>query len=391
MTEQIIPAAPETPPPNISYLRLFSIFFRIGLTTFGGGFSMATVLRHEMVLKRRWLSEKDFIDTLAIATSVPGAVAVNLAFFEGIRLRGFWGGMVAATGQILPSLLVILIIAKFAVSYFSHPPVAAFLKGAAIAVAGQIAFAALTFARKLRIHWQNFFACGLGLIILGLGFHPVWALLAAALAGYALMQEGMARHEWTNEEELRLLGLISDMAAPELVEDTPEEEVQSLIRRRKDVVKDQFDIILEKCDVLDLDRRINRGEFFSLAAQNLAHKLDLDIQTLEWSLKTQEDAKSTVLNKWLAIPHVIVEGEGNFEMLLVRCRKGIPFSPRAGNVKALFVLAGSVDERNFYLCALATMAQITRSPGFLERWLHAKNPQELKNLILSIKGREMDR
>ena len=137
---------PEEKAPEISCAHLFLIFFRMGLTTFGGGFSMATVLRHEMVLKRQWLSERDFLDTLAVASSVPGAVAVNLAFLEGSRLRGLPGGMAAAAGQICPSILVILVIAKFAASYFEEPRVAAFLKGAAIAVAGQIAFAALSFA-----------------------------------------------------------------------------------------------------------------------------------------------------------------------------------------------------------------------------------------------------
>ena len=391
MTEHDTCSSEKIPSPDISLLQLFLIFSRIGLTTFGGGFSMATVLRHEMVLKRRWLSEKDFLDTLTIATSVPGAVAVNLAFLEGSRLRGLSGAMAAAAGQICPSVLVILGIAAFAVSTFEQPLVSAFLKGAAIAVAGQIAFAALTFARTLRLHWQNLLICGLGLGILSLGFHPIWAILATACGGYVMMHERMAKREWTNEEELHFLGLVNEIVSPELAEHATGKELQSTIRRRREVIKDQFDMVLEKCSVMDLEHSMDLEEFFALASEELARKLDMETTTLAWSLKTREAARSTALYPWMAIPQVVVEDEERFEMLLVRSRRGITFSDSAKKVKAIFVLVGSMDETNFYLCALATIAQIAGSPGFLERWLRVRNPQKLRDLVLSVKKAEMGR
>jgi chromate transport protein ChrA/mannitol/fructose-specific phosphotransferase system IIA component (Ntr-type) len=370
-------------------LRLFLTFFRIGLTTFGGGFSMATVLRHEIVLKRRWISEREFLNTLSTATSVPGAVAVNLAFLEGSRLRGLRGGIVAAAGQICPSILVILLIAQFAVPYFDHPMVSAFLKGAAIAVTGQIAFAAVTFARRLRPHWQNALACGLGLAVVGLGFHPVWAIIIAACAGYLMMRERMARREWTDEDELKLLGLINGVVSRELAGDSSREDVADTIRKRNDVVRDRFDTIIQKCHVLDLDRLTSLEEFFDLAAGELAQQLNMNPETLSSALKRREIESSTVLNQWLAVPHVIVDSEEVFEILMVRSRKGVYFSDHARRVNAIFILAGSIDERNFYLCALAAIAQITGSVGFLEQWFQAKDPQELKDAVLSAKRMEM--
>ena len=177
----------------ISCARLFLIFSKIGLTTFGGGFSMAAVLRHELVLKRAWLTEREFFDTLSTATAVPGAVAINLAFMQGWKARGYRGAIAAATGTMLPSVVILLLIARFATPYFDHPLVASFLKGAGIAVAAQIAFASYTFARNLRVHWQNIFACGLGLGLLIIGLHPVFAVLAGASVGYLLMHERMTR------------------------------------------------------------------------------------------------------------------------------------------------------------------------------------------------------
>lgn len=162
---------------------------------------MATVLRHELVLKRKWLTEKEFINMLSIATSVPGAIAVNLAFLEGRRLRGLPGGIAAAAGTMCPSIVIFLLIAKFAAPYFDRPAVAAFLKGCAAAVAGQIAFAAFAFARKLRHHWQNAAVCGLGLLMVAMGLHPVWAIAATAAVGYLLMRKPMTPPDTADGED----------------------------------------------------------------------------------------------------------------------------------------------------------------------------------------------
>ncbi len=186
---------------HVSHLRLFGVFFRIGLITLGGGFGMAPILRHELVLKRRWITEEEFIGTLSTATAVPGAVAVNLAFLEGRRMRGFMVGITAAVGTMCPSILIILLIARFAAPYFEHPAVVAFLKGCAIAVAGQIAFAALVFVRRLRLHWKNVVVCVVGLFILGMKIHPVWAVSVAAVLGCLLMRERMMRDDTTDSDE----------------------------------------------------------------------------------------------------------------------------------------------------------------------------------------------
>ncbi|HUW31722.1 MAG TPA: chromate transporter [Planctomycetota bacterium] len=167
-------------------MSLFWAFFRIGLFTLGGGFAMATVMRHELVLKRRWLSEDEFISAMSTATAVPGAIAVNLAFLQGRRVRGKCGATAATLGTICPSFFVILLIAWFALPYLENPRVAAFFKGCGIAVAGQIAFAGFTFARRLRRDWRNFAVCALGLLVVGLGLHPVWAIVAAAGLGFVL-------------------------------------------------------------------------------------------------------------------------------------------------------------------------------------------------------------
>jgi len=186
--------------PRISLVNLFWTFFRIGLLTFGGGVAMAAVMRYELVLKRRWLGEDDFVSALSTATAVPGVIAVNLAFLQGQRFRGLPGAGAAVLGTICPSFFVILLIVWFALPHFDHPTVAVFLKGCAIAVSGQIAFATYTFARRVRRNWRTGLACAVGLTVLLLGLHPIWAVVTAAGLSYFLQEPNGPSDANGNEE-----------------------------------------------------------------------------------------------------------------------------------------------------------------------------------------------
>ncbi len=167
------------------YWTIFWTFFRIGLFTLGGGLAMATVIRHELVLQRRWIKDEDFLSELSTATLIPGVIAVNLAFLQGRRLRGKGGSFAAIMGTVLPSFLVILLIATVAMPYFSHPVVASFLKGCAIGVAGLLGFAAYTFGRKYVRDYRNMLVCAVGLVVIAvLGMHPVWAVIVCGVVGY---------------------------------------------------------------------------------------------------------------------------------------------------------------------------------------------------------------
>ena len=90
------------------YLRAFFIFFRIGLFTIGGGYAMVPLIEADLVDKRKWVKKEDFLDLMALAQTVPGIFAVNIAIFIGYKLKGFWGAFWMALGTILPSFLIIL-------------------------------------------------------------------------------------------------------------------------------------------------------------------------------------------------------------------------------------------------------------------------------------------
>ena len=93
-------------------IKLFFIFSKIGLFTFGGGYAMFPVIKGEIIEKRGWITEEELLDYYAIGQCTPGIIAVNVATFVGKKLNGFFGSLFATLGVIFPSIIIILIIAS---------------------------------------------------------------------------------------------------------------------------------------------------------------------------------------------------------------------------------------------------------------------------------------
>lgn len=92
-------------------IKLFLVFFRIGITTFGGGYALLPILQRELVEQRGWATEEEIVDYFAIGQCTPGIISVNTATFIGYKRAGSAGGIVATLGFVTPSLIVITIIA----------------------------------------------------------------------------------------------------------------------------------------------------------------------------------------------------------------------------------------------------------------------------------------
>ena len=88
-------------------LNLFLTFMKIGAFTFGGGYAMIPLIQREVVEGKKWISESELMDMIAIAESTPGPIAINSATFVGHHVSGFWGAFCATLGVILPSFAII--------------------------------------------------------------------------------------------------------------------------------------------------------------------------------------------------------------------------------------------------------------------------------------------
>ncbi len=103
-------------------LRLFLVFFKIGAFTFGGGYAMIPLIQKEVVENKKWITDDDILEIIAIAESTPGPIAINSATFVGYRVCGFWGSFFSTLGVVLPSFIIILIISAL-LGEFQNIPV----------------------------------------------------------------------------------------------------------------------------------------------------------------------------------------------------------------------------------------------------------------------------
>lgn len=186
---------------------------------------------------------------------------------------------------------------------------------------------------------------------------------------------------WSNRESA-LLHFIRKVKDKDLNGYSLEDELLDIIREREDIQKDRFDHIIEKCIILDIKKSITKEKLFEMVSQNLSTHLDLDEDCLMNKLMQREEESTTVLTENLAIPHMIIEGEKEFDILLVRCKEGIYFSEENPQVQIVFVIVGSKDERNFHLQSLAAIAQIVQDLNFEKKWLNAANIERLRDIVL---------
>ena len=124
-------------------LELFLIFLKVGAVSFGGGYAMISLIREEVLL-RGWLTESELLNLIAVAESTPGPIAVNMATFVGSEKGGILGSLLATLGVVLPSFIIILLIAAVIRSFLRLGAVKAFLSGLRPVVVGLILATAVT-------------------------------------------------------------------------------------------------------------------------------------------------------------------------------------------------------------------------------------------------------
>ena len=107
-----------------SLLELFWIFFKLGLFTFGGGYAMIPQIKEIIVEKKKWLTDDEMLEIIAIAESTPGPIAVNMATYIGYLRKKFWGSFFATLGVVLPSFIIILLYpSSHSITHSSFTPI----------------------------------------------------------------------------------------------------------------------------------------------------------------------------------------------------------------------------------------------------------------------------
>ena len=164
--------------------QLFITFFKIGLFTFGGGYAMIPFIEREVIERRGWIAKGEFLELLTIAQSAPGPIALNTAVFVGYKVRGYLGAVASILGVVIPSFVVILLVAIFFANIRQNGVVDAAFKAMRPAVVALIVAPIIGLARTLNV-WLIGVSAAVAVAVWWLGFSPVYLLVAGAAAGVA--------------------------------------------------------------------------------------------------------------------------------------------------------------------------------------------------------------
>lgn len=127
------------------YLKLFINFFKIGLFTFGGGYAMIPMIQ-ELVLSNKWMDTKQMVDFIAISETTPGPLAINMSTYVGYEVAGIPGAICSTFAVALPSLIVIILVARAYKKFKDNKVVVAVMNGIKPAVVGLVGAAVLSVA-----------------------------------------------------------------------------------------------------------------------------------------------------------------------------------------------------------------------------------------------------
>lgn len=162
--------------------QLFLSFLKIGAFTFGSGYAMIPLIEREVVEKKHWFKKDDFWNEFAIAQSMPGPFSLNTAVFVGYKMRGILGAFAAVLGVILPSFIIIFLIAVYLTGFKENHTVEAAFKGIRSAVIALIAVPCINLLRTLKLY-QMAISVVAALIIWSFGVSPVYFILGGSIIG----------------------------------------------------------------------------------------------------------------------------------------------------------------------------------------------------------------
>jgi basic amino acid/polyamine antiporter, APA family len=182
--------------------------------------------------------------------------------------------------------------------------------------------------------------------------------------------------------ESALIHIVERVVSNEVRSGSLHNELTTILRERDNIKDDRFDALIRNALILDIKRKISREELTEKIAQAFSLRLDLPAEIIRTKLEEREADSTTAISSELAIPHIVLEDNAGFDIVVVRLKEGVQFAEDKDNIRIVFALAGGKDERNFHLQALMAIAQIVQNGDFVKKWEEVDNEEDLRGLIL---------
>lgn len=169
----------------VSLWKLYALFFKMGLFTFGGGYAMLPILKSEAVEKQKWISEEELLNYYSIGQCTPGIIAVNAASFIGYKLRGVCGLISATFGVISPSLVIIILVAALLSKYMDNQYMQWAFGGIRISVIALIISTVIDMWKKGIKHLRGYLVFFIAMLLLWcFDLSAVIIVIVAAFSGF---------------------------------------------------------------------------------------------------------------------------------------------------------------------------------------------------------------
>ena len=166
-------------------LELFWTFVKIGAMAFGGGYTIIVIVKSALVEKKKWLTEKEVIDYLAMSTSLPGIIAINFSAFTGFHRAGIPGAIIAILGIISAPLIIILSIAKFLTQFSNYPWLKYALEGIQLAICALLLSFVITLIKKsVTTMGTKLIAASTFCLFCLFQLSPIWPMIIAGTIGW---------------------------------------------------------------------------------------------------------------------------------------------------------------------------------------------------------------
>lgn len=184
-------------------LDVFWTFFKIGLFTFGGGYVMVGVVQDKAVSEKKWITEEEMMELLAISESTPGPFSINVATFVGYKRAGFWGSFSATLGTVLPSIIIISLVSVFLETFKSIAFINNFLRGISAGVGVLVFLAFFRISRKIKINIFNILLFILGVTVSFFDLiSVVYVIIFVGLMGVLIGVLKSKKEEVNNDHEI---------------------------------------------------------------------------------------------------------------------------------------------------------------------------------------------
>lgn len=173
---------------------LFIVFFKLGAFTIGGGIAMLPLLQNTLIEEKKWFTKEEFVDIVAVCQSLPGVVAVNMATYVGFKKKGLIGSIISTLGVIIPSFIIILVIARSLAALEDNSAMMGAMAGLRASALGLVAVAMIQlFPAAIKSKWALLAAVLAFVLITVLHINTAYVILLFAVLGVAVTMFGGRR------------------------------------------------------------------------------------------------------------------------------------------------------------------------------------------------------